>query len=83
MPTNTISHYSNECTAVVEALIRQFPGRLGLSIDEFSSAFDFSRNHTKNLIQGRKVRVRRYGRRVIIPMDEVIAFMLGTNTTPP
>lgn len=63
-------------TAIVEALLRAFPGRLGLSIDEFAAAFGFSRGHAKNLIAAQQVRVQRYGRRVIVPMDEAIYFML-------
>ncbi len=75
--TDTLT--SDSRAAIAEAALRAFPGRLGLSINEFAEALDFSRGHVKNLIQSGKIRVHRYGRRVIIPMDAAIAFMLGEN----
>ena len=74
---------NDERSALVEWLARAFPSRLGLSIDEFAAAFGYSRGHVKNLVAAQRVRVQRNGRRVIIPMDAAIAFMLGTHTMAP
>lgn len=68
-------------SALVDWLSRAFPNRLGLSMDEFATAFGYSRGHVKNLVAAQRVRVHRAGRRVVIPMDAAIDFMLGTNTT--
>jgi hypothetical protein len=63
-------------SALVEWFARAFPNRLGLSLDEFAESLSYSRGHVKNLVAAQRVRVHRAGRRVVIPMDAAIDFML-------
>ena len=84
MPTDDRTSSSQGVTSgdrdsLVEWMAIAFPGRLGLSMDEFAVAFGYSRGHVKNLVAARRVRIQRTGRRVIIPMDAAIEFMIATN----
>lgn len=52
-----------------------FPGRLGVSIEEFASACDISRTSAYLAAQRGEIPTKRIGRRLIVPIAAVDAWL--------